>query len=171
MNDITISNQPNLPADTPVKTRKRRISPRIKKALTLIVSRGLTREAAAQKVGISESTIYKALQRKNVQALLEKIATDLRDNDRHQNFHVIRTLRDDPKTTPYVRSDLAKYLDAKYEPKESGGNSRAPANVVIVRFGSDPSKTVDVTPRSPVVDQPADGDEPGADIVRFGDEP
>lgn len=164
---------PNLPAETetnpPADPRKtgwnKKITPRLKKALRLVVTRGMNRDDAAREAGISESTLYKALKRKNVQEFIEKIALDLRDHDRHKNFQVLRALRDDPGTTPYVRSDLAKYLDGKYEPRESPSNPRAPANVVIVRFGGAPAPAVDVTPGAQVIEAPTD-----ATIARFGDQ-
>ena len=154
---------------------KGRIGPRLKKALRGMIENGMTFSDAAACSGMSVSGIEKAVKKPHVQFLMAELEQSVKLQDRHVNYGLLRTLRDDKAITPYVRSDLAKFLHAKYEPDSGGGSGHSNAPVVIIRFGSpEQPQPIDITPKPGVIEGEAervgfDENQPKVNVTRVSD--
>ena len=136
---------------------------------------GMTYEAAAAYSNMSVRGISDAMHREHVKKFVTELEQNIRAQDKHVNFRLLRALRDDRAITPYVRSDLAKFLYAKYEPDSGGGSGHSNAPVVIIRFGSpEQPQPIDITPKPGVIEGEAervgfDENQPKVNVTRVSD--
>lgn len=88
---------------------KVRISRNVRRACALIVNEGKTRAEAAEAVGIKDDTLYKAMTKPEVKAVLNSMKGDFRTQESWKSVHKIRELRDEAESEP-VQRDSAMWL-------------------------------------------------------------
>jgi hypothetical protein len=141
------------------------------KAIELMIFEGLTRNAAAERVGLKHNSLYKAFQAPHVRRFYREECDSFRENERSKNTHVAIEIRDDRTVPAKARIDSMKFLENKSDAPSMSinvgvgvavtpgyivdvGEHSARAREILRESGSSKS-VLDNLPASPVIDATA----------------
>ncbi|MBL4837649.1 MAG: hypothetical protein JKY34_08720 [Kordiimonadaceae bacterium] len=100
-----------LPAVRDAKTKlddaKRRISTPVRRAINLMVTKGMTQKDAAQEVGIAPETLSRNLSKDHVKAMRRSMVQDYIDDTAAQSAHTMNSLATSARSEK-VRFDAAQ---------------------------------------------------------------
>jgi hypothetical protein len=133
--------------------RKANVTGVVRTAIEAMVWNGLPRSKAAEKAGISEHGLYKALRKPPVKAFYLSELEVLRSSERARNIHTLIEVRDQKKNQ-MARVQAVSKLEQLADEQHAGANKQSlPGLVVQINVGSDTRLT---QPTATIIDN-ADG--------------
>lgn len=91
------------------KPKKVRISAKVRDACELLVNQGLHRSKAAKAVGLQDNSLYRAMRKPEVKALIMSLERDFRTSEGRRSVAKIATLRD-KADSEHVQFKSAEWL-------------------------------------------------------------
>lgn len=134
---IATVHQPTLPARKPAAPKTIRVTGKVRAALDLMVWGALPRKDAAEKAGISEHGLYKALRKPPVKAYYLAECEVLRSSSRARNIHRLEEIRDAGNNMPAVNA-IKTLEQIGDDPATISSTSQRSPGVVIVITSSQP---------------------------------
>jgi hypothetical protein len=162
MSDLAaiLPNQPQALAKTSSNPKLERVTGKVRVAIEAMVWDGLPRDKAAEKAGISEHGLYKALRKPPVKAAYLAELDVLRTSERARNIHTLTEVRDQT-SNQMARVQAVKALEQiDGDEAQTGNRTALPGmQIVIVQAGSNaPHLVVEhgAQPTSLIGNQPSD---------------
>lgn len=130
----------------PTEDKSLRVTRKVRDAVHAMVWDGLPRRRAAEKAGISEHGLYKALRKPPVKALYLQELEVLRTSERARNIHVLCEVRDQTGNQ-MARVNAVKALEQVDDDVERKAAVRTPGVVIqIVNQAQSADKSLELQP-------------------------
>lgn len=117
-----------------------KIGARVKAAINCMVWEALPRKEAAEKAGLREHSLYKALRRPPVLAYLRSEMEVLRLSGRPRNFHRLEEIRDQNSNPMAAVAAIRQLEQCAAETDTPGNRVRVPGVVIQIITAETPSR-------------------------------
>lgn len=130
---------------SPPSLKQERITAVVRTAIEAMVWDGLPRAQAAQKAGISEHGLYKALCKSPVKRYYRQQLDVLRESEMARNIHALVSVRDQTANQA-ARVAAVNALVGQSESTQSAGIHRSAPGVTIIINGNAPVQAIEHQP-------------------------
>jgi len=114
------------------RSRALHVTGKVRVAIEAMVWDALPRRAAADRAGISEHGLYKAMRKPPVKALYLELLQVLRESERARNIHALVAVRDDADNA-MARVQAVKALEGiGADDQAAGARAQAPGIVIMI---------------------------------------
>jgi hypothetical protein len=134
-----------------------KIGARVKAAIDCMVWEALPRKEAAERAGLREHSLYKALRRAPVLAYLRSEMEVLRLSGRSRNFHRLEEIRDQD-SNPMAAVAAIRQLEQSAAEQDTPGNRVRVPGIVIQIINAPAEKTPPGSPPTLTIEHDVGGD-------------